>query len=202
MSLTLDYSPTEAGTALFDNLATPDIPGEDCPRRTKLQLDLLLLAVEALELGGDEDILSVAKTLNLDQTIKNRISLWRIRSSNPMRRAHTRRPLTMAEAKALTLICCHLARRFTVQIRQMLLANQQLSLKDIPPEYNFRLSQYLDNFRANFRSRMNPRRAMISSYQDDDVLNQLAISLLGQLLFCTGTQGEKRLWTSLFDGEV
>ncbi|NET39147.1 MAG: DUF3038 domain-containing protein, partial [Cyanothece sp. SIO1E1] len=32
--------------------------------------------------------------------------------------------------------------------------------------------------------------------------NQLALTLLRQLLFCTGTYGMKRIWSSLFDGEV
>jgi hypothetical protein len=49
---------------------------------------------------------------------------------------------------------------------------------------------------------MNPRRTKVAIYQDDDTLNQLAISLLGKLLFCTGTLGTQRLWMSLFDGEV
>jgi hypothetical protein len=203
MSLTLDYSPTESSTALFDFLPNPALGStDDCPRRAKLEIDALLIAIEALELGGTEDLLSAAKTLNLDNIIKHRIALWRIRSTNPMRRAHTRRKLSMAEAKALTLICCHLSRKLTVKIRQLLIAHQQLSQKAIPPEYNFALSQYLDNFRANFRARMNPRRALVSRYQDDDALNEYAIVLLNKLIFCTGTMGEKRLWTSLFDGEV
>ena len=37
---------------------------------------------------------------------------------------------------------------------------------------------------------------------DDEKLNQLALNLLSQLLFYTGTAGTQRLWNSLFDGEV
>lgn len=50
---------------------------------------------------------------------------------------------------------------------------------------------------------MNPKRAVVASYTaDDQKLNDLAIRLLGQLLFCTGIFGMQRLWASLFDGEV
>lgn len=187
---------------ILESLPNPAIAGDTCPRRAKIELDLMLLAIEAIESGSSEEMLQLAKELDLDSIIKNRIVFWRMRSTNPMRRAHTRRPLTIREAKALTSVGCRLASRLAVTIRQLLQANQQLSEKQIPPEYNFRLSEYLERFRAHFRSRMNPRRAKVSAYQDDDKLNELGISLLSKLLFCTGTLGTQRFWMSLFDGEV
>ncbi|HEY9656835.1 MAG TPA: DUF3038 domain-containing protein, partial [Allocoleopsis sp.] len=83
----------------------------------------------------------------------------------------------------------------------LLLAYDQLLEKGLPPENHLRLARYLERFRAHFRSRMNPKRSAVMAY-DDERLNQLALSLLGQLLFCTGTAGTQRLWSSLFDGEV
>ncbi|MBK4731157.1 DUF3038 domain-containing protein [Oxynema sp. CENA135] len=183
----------------------PDPPGHweiGCPRSTRLQIDLILLAIEALYLGGSEAILAVAKEQQLDHIIKNRVFLWQLRSSNPLRRYSQRRPLSLLEAKALVAIACSLARRLTVTIRQLLLDYHQLQVKQIPIEQHLRLSNYLERFRAHFRSRMNPRRAGVMAYNSDEKLDELAISLLGQLLFCTGTAGMQRLWTSLFDGEV
>jgi Protein of unknown function (DUF3038) len=193
---------TSPAPFILDNL--PHIPLETtgCPRRTKLEIDLLLLALEALELGGAEHMLGMAKELELEGIIKNRTTLWRLRSTNPLRRAHSRRILRIDEAKALVIIGCQLARRLTVTIRQLLLEHQQLSDKSLPPECNFRLSEYLDLFRAHFRSRMNPRRSLVIAYADDDKLNELGIDLLGKLLFCTGTAGMQRFWISLFDGEL
>jgi hypothetical protein len=50
---------------------------------------------------------------------------------------------------------------------------------------------------------MNPRRAKVSVYlADENALNELALSLLDRLLFCTGTTGMQRFWISLFDGEI
>ncbi len=193
---------SESLMGILEGLPNPSVPSDACPRKTKIELDLILLAIEAIESSSSEQILELAKELNLNEIIKNRIVLWRMRSTNPMRRAHTRRNLSISEAKALSAIGCRLASRLAVPIRQLIQAQQQLSIKQIPPEYNFRLSEYLDRFRAHFRSRMNPRRAKVSIYQDDDKLNELAVSLLSKLLFCTGTLGTQRLWMSLFDGEV
>jgi Protein of unknown function (DUF3038) len=203
MSASLINSPmSEQLLGVLESLPNPSLAADACPRRAKVELDLILLAIEAIESSSSDRILELAQELGLEEIVKNRIVLWRMRSTNPMRRAHTRRSLTIKEAKALSAIGCRLASRLAVTIRQLLLANQQLSVKQIPPEYNFRLSEYLDRFRAHFRSRMNPRRAKVSIHQDDDKLNELAVSLLSKLLFCTGTLGTQRLWTSLFDGEV
>lgn len=187
---------------ILDTLPEPAIAGQGCPRRTRLQIDLILLAIEALELGGSEAILGFAQELELKEIIKDRVNLWRMRSSNPLRRAHIRRPLTILEAKALVVIACYIARRLTVVIRQLLMIYQQLYEKQIPPEQNLRLSSYLERFRAHFKSRMNARRSGLLALNSDEKLDELAINLLGQLLFCTGTAGMQRFWIGLFDGEV
>ncbi len=187
---------------ILDTLPDPAIHGQVCPRKTRTEIDLMLLAIEALELGGAEAILSLAEELDLKEIIKNRVNLWRMRASNPMRRAHSRRPLDILEAKALVVIACYIARRLTVTIRQLLTIYQQLAQKQIPLEQNLRLANYLERFRAHFKSRMNYRRSGVIALNSDDKLDELAINLLEKLLFCTGTAGMQRYWISLFDGEV
>jgi hypothetical protein len=183
----------------------PDLPisGQRCSLRLQQQLDLILLAIEALELGGSEGMLATAKQLELQDIIKNRLVLWRLRCANPWRRSYTRTPLTLEQAKALAIIANYRAKQLTVPIRQLLLAEQQMREKGLPPDNHYRLSEYLDRFRSHFSSRMNPRRAKVALYLGtEDELNELALSLLKQLLFCTGTSGMQRFWSSLFDGEV
>ncbi|WP_346289998.1 DUF3038 domain-containing protein [Sphaerothrix gracilis] len=197
------HSPPETSMSfILDSLPDPNVPGEECPRRTKMQIDFLLLALEALDLKASEAMLSTAQELELNGVIPGRVGLWLVRSTNPLRRSNQRRALSLAEAKALVLITCHLARRLTVLIRQLLLGYQQLSDKQLALEHHFRLADYLSRFRAHFRSRMNPRRAAVIAYNSDEKLDALAVELLTQLLLCTGTHGPQRLWSSLFDGEV
>jgi Protein of unknown function (DUF3038) len=199
----LNQPPAPSTSILLETLPDPHFLDEVCPRRARLHLDLLLLAIEALDLGGSEALLVVAKDLQLQEIIKNRVTLWQLRSSNPLRRSSSqRRSLTLTEAKALVILICHLARRLTVLIRQLMLAYDKLSEKQLSPEHHYRLADYLERFRAHFRARMNPKRAAVMTYNTNEKLDQLALNLLGQLLFCTGTAGPQRLWISLFDGEV
>jgi Protein of unknown function (DUF3038) len=197
-------SPSVAQTdiQLIDQLSTPEGIPNECSRRAKTQIDLLLLAIEALDLGGAEAMLASAKELGLEEVIRGRVNLWLLRSSNPLRRFSQRQPMSLEEGKALVLITCFLARRLTVLIRQLLLGYQQLSDQGLSFDHHFRLSDYLARFRSHFRARMNAKRSGVIAYSTDEKLNELAIELLTKLLFCTGTNGADRLWVSLFDGEV
>ncbi len=188
---------------ILSNLPDFSLSDPGCSLRSAQQLDLILLALEALELGGSEYMLSLAEQLELKDIIKNRLILWRLRCTNPWRRSYNRERLTIDQAKALVIIASYLSKQLTVLIRQLLTAEEQMRAKQLPLDYHFRLGEYLERFRSHFTSRMNPRRSKVAIYlTSPDQLNELALSLLNQLLFCTGTMGMKRLWFSLFDGEV
>ncbi len=187
---------------ILDSLPDFPISSQGCPRRVRLQIDLMLLAIEALYLGGSEHMLALVSQLELQNIIKNRVVLWQLRSTNPLRLNSQRRPLSLLEAKALVVIICNLGRRLTVRSRQLLIDYDQMRKKEMPLEQHLQLSHYVERFRAHFRSRMNPRRAGVMAYSSDQKLNDLAIDLLQKLLFCTGTAGMQRFWISLFDGEI
>jgi Protein of unknown function (DUF3038) len=208
MNVAVIVMPSETSSVKFsplilDSLPDLPLPENECPRRARLQIDLMLLAIEALYLGGAEEMLLVSKELELESIIKHRVALWLLRNTNPLRLFSQRRSLSLLEAKALVVITCNLARRLTVKIRQLLLVDYQLmSQKDQPSEHELPLADYLERFRAHFRARMNPRRSLVVSLGSDEKLNELALNLLAKLLFCTGTSGMQRLWNSLFDGDV
>jgi hypothetical protein len=183
----------------------PDFPisGPRCALHLQQHIDLMLLALESLEVGAGEAMLALSKELGLDPIIKNRIVFWRLRCTNPWRVSYRLDNLTLDQAKALVIIASYRAKPLAETIRPLLLARQQMEAKDLPVDNNFRLSEYLERFRANFRSRMNARRAKVSVYlASEDELDALALSLLDRLLFCTGTAGMQRFWISLFDGEI
>ena len=189
--------------AILNSLPSISLPSQFCSAHTQQQIDLMLLAVEALEVGGSEYMLAVSKQLELEEIIKNRVTFWRLRCTNPWRRSYTRNFLTLEQAKALVIVASYRTKQLTVLIRQLLLAEQQMRGKKLPLTSHFRLSRYLERFRSHFRSRMNPRRTKVSVYlASESELNELAISWLNKLLFCTGTQGMQRFWISLFDGEI
>ncbi|NJM67698.1 MAG: DUF3038 domain-containing protein [Acaryochloris sp. RU_4_1] len=198
----VDSPPETFISPVLKNLLDPDVPAQVCPRRARIQLDFVLLAIEALDLYASELMLLSLQELQLQNVIQNRVEFWQSRNTNPLRRSHQRQPLSLDKAKALVAVGCHIARRQTAQVRQLLNMQRQLAQQQLTPEHSVPLANYLERFRRHFRSRMNPNRTAVTAYNDNDKLDELALSLLEQVLFCTGTAGMERFWSSLFDGEV
>ena len=197
------HSSTPTENTVLLQLSDMNLPNMSGMTKVQQHLDLLLLALEALQLGASEYMLTVVQQLELDDIIDNRLALWRLRCSNSWRKCYTRESLTLSQVKALSLITVESAKKFMVVIRQLLLAVQQMQDKQMPLENNFRISLYFSRFRAHFYRRMNSRRAKVSFYvSNPEELDKLALSLLEELIFCTGSRGQERLWNSLFDGEV
>lgn len=123
--------PPAANLAPIPNFSLPPANGM---MRVQQHLDLLLLALEALQIGGGEEMLAIARELGLNHIIKNRISLWRLRCSNPWRKCYTREILTLPQLKALILLVVRCAQKFVVPLRQLLIYSQQMEDKGLPPK--------------------------------------------------------------------
>ncbi len=161
----------------------------------KTQLDLVLLALEALANIGSDAMLQAAAALDLESVIADRVSLWRLRQANPLRKGQGgRKKLDVEEARAMVLICCHLAKQQQELIRRAVALLEQLTEQNQPPHRAALLGDYLDHFQNTYQERM-----VAAVPPSSDELTQLSLKLLIDLLFYGGPQGAKRLWLALLE---
>ncbi|OCR01397.1 hypothetical protein BCD67_23375 [Oscillatoriales cyanobacterium USR001] len=161
----------------------------------KAQLDLVLLALEALAGIGSDAMLRVAAELNLESVVADRVSLWRLRQSNPLRKSQGgRKKLDVEEARSLVLIVCHLAKQHQALIRRAVALLEQLTEQNREPHTVALLGDYLDTFINTYADRMEDAEDLTS-----EMLTQLAFKLLIDLLFYSSPDGHRRLWLALLD---
>ncbi|KAB1990007.1 DUF3038 domain-containing protein, partial [Haemophilus parainfluenzae] len=67
----------------------------------KAQLDLVLLALEALVGIGSDAILAAAVSLEMSDVLSDRVNLWRLRQASPLRKGQGRKKLDIDEARVL-----------------------------------------------------------------------------------------------------
>ncbi|NJN21065.1 MAG: DUF3038 domain-containing protein [Leptolyngbya sp. RL_3_1] len=160
----------------------------------KAQLDLVLLALEALVDLGSEAMLDAAQQLNLAALMGDRVSLWRLRQASPLRQGQGRKKLDVDEAKALVLVSAHLARQHQSTIRQAVSHLEDLTAQGKPPHRAALLGDYLDRFSNLYQERMveEPSLAM-------DDLTRLALKLLVDLIFYSQSRGSRHLWVALLE---
>lgn len=161
----------------------------------KTQLDLVLLALETLTGIGSEAMLSAAINLNLESRVPDRVALWRLRQSNPLRKGQGgRKKLDVEEARSLVLIICYLAKQHQELIRRAVGLLEQMAETKREPHQAALLGDYIDAFCNTYQERME---------EDDqistDLLTNLALKLLVDLLFYSAPGGHRRLWLALID---
>lgn len=174
------------------NRAQPDTTQLD---NIKTQIDLVLLALESLAGIGSEAMLQAASALNLESKIPDRVTLWRLRQSNPLRKGEGgRKKLDIEEARSLVLIGCFLAKQHQELIRRAIDLLEQAARNDSEPHRTAMLGDYLDAFNNTYQERMEDDRNVST-----DKLTQLALKLLVDLLFYSSPGGHRRLWLALLD---
>jgi hypothetical protein len=183
-------------------LPIPDrLSSRGCPRSVRMDLDNLVLALEAIDLQVTDVMLYLVPQLNLEATIPNRVSFWRLRNTNPLRRNYQRASLEWEEAKALVTLICHITEQLNTHLRLLIstceqIAENKIEALGLQQNRQF-VDMYIEQFRALYKSRM---RLPIGL--NDGELKELSLQLLNQLLFCSGAAGTARLWHGLLDGAI
>ncbi|MEH1924802.1 DUF3038 domain-containing protein [Nostoc sp.] len=187
------------------NSATPNSQWEDLIKlpapntvqwdNIKTQLDLVLLALETLTGIGSEAMLSAATDLNLESRVPDRVALWRLRQSNPLRKGQGgRKKLDVEEARSLVLIICYLAKQHQELIRRAVGLLEQMAENNREPHQAALLGDYIDAFCNTYQERMEEDEKIST-----DLLTNLALKLLVDLLFYSAAGGHRRLWLVLID---
>ncbi len=194
MPLTAKSSAQTQSLPIQESLPLATQPHPDQLNHIKAQLDLVLLALESLAGLGSDAMLQAAESLGLADVLGDRVSLWRLRQSSPLRKGQGRKRLDVDEARSLVLIICHLAKTHQELIRRAVGLLEQLTEQGQPPHRAALLGDYLDRFNNAYEERM---------IEDESVtpeqLNYLALKLLIDLLFYSAPQGAKRLWLALLE---
>jgi len=165
------------------------------PRRGLERLDLLLLAIEALDLHGSEAMLWCCDQLGLNGQFPDRVTLWRSRCRNPLRRASRRGQLGTDEAQALITLACTLAQRVYPLLRQLVSSREPADLTAQ------RWALFRDRFTDLVRERFNVRRGAVRQLLDDREGEALRRAIVESLLLSAGPGGAKRLEASLRDAQ-
>lgn len=169
-------------------------PQPDQLESIKAQLDLVLLALEALVGVGSEAMLEAARQLQIEALMSDRVTLWRLRQASPLRKGQGRKKLDVDEARGLVLISSHLAQQHQATIRKAVTQLEAATAQQKPCHRVPLLGDYLDIFSNFYTERMAATSAL-----SPEQLRELALKLLVDLVFYSQPGGARRLWLTLLD---
>ena len=82
------------GSYIIDNLFSRN---NKVSRASVERLDLLLLALETIDLNGNQSIFNMAEKLDLKETLPSKVYIWKLRCCNPMRKTSTSHRININE---------------------------------------------------------------------------------------------------------
>ncbi len=153
-----------------------------------VQIQLLLLAIEALTGVPLETILQVGNLLKLEPNVPDQTQLFQKKSEQDS--------LSTEEMRSLVLIICYIAQQDQVLIRRALGLVEQMAYQKTEFRQVTLLREYLDTFNESYQ------QWMTANPQTPSDLDTLAIKLLIDLLFYSKPDSHQQLWLTLIESPV
>ena len=160
---------------------------KDTPRK----LDFLILVIETLQINATDSLLLKARDIGLSDNYSNRVKLWKMRCSNPLRNSHTYAALSFEQIQSLVELISSMAENLYPLIRQLLSSKESKTLNQE------RWALFTKRLKSLIRERMNIQRTYVS-YLLNEENNSFFRELLVILSLSCGEGGKQRLKASLF----
>ena len=152
-----------------------------------------MLILETIDLNGIGSLYAISNRLNLNNVLPNKITIWKLRNNNPLRKSYINNDIKLEEFNALIKITAEMSKYLYPYIREI------LQSKEDPKKS----SVIWNNFHKRFRELIN-ERFNINSMRVKKLINQtgndeILIKSLLTLSFCISSNGYQKLRNFLFN---
>ena len=167
--------------------------GKQISRESIQKLDLLLLALETIDLNGAESLHSLSVKLNLKEVIPNKVTIWKLRNNNPMRNSFNNNNIKLEEFEALIKLTVEMAKFLYPFIRQILQSRDDV-IKN-PKAWNEFKKRYIELISERF----NTNSMKVKRLLDPSLNDEIFIKIILTLALCISEDGYLKLRTTLIN---
>ena len=100
--------------------------GNQISRQSIEKLDLLLLILETIDLNGIHSFYALSNKLNLNNVLPNKVTIWKLRNNNPLRKSYVGNNIKINEYDALIRIIVEMSKYLYPYIREILKSKEDL----------------------------------------------------------------------------
>ena len=165
--------------------------GKRISRESIQRLDLLLLALETIDLNGAESLYSLSGKLNLNEVLPNKVTIWKLRNNNPMRNSFNNNNIKLEEFEALIKLTVEMAKYLYPYIRQILQSRDDID--KYPEAWNEFKIRYIELISQRFNTNSMKVKRLLDSSLNDEIFNKLILTLA----LCISDDGFIKLRTIL-----
>ena len=154
---------------------------------------MLLLILETIDLNGIHSLYSLSNRLNLDNHLPNKVTIWKLRNNNPLRKSYVTNNIKLNEFDALIRITVEMSKYLYPYMREIMKSKEDIDENSVIwNDFNKRFLELIKE-RFNIDS-MRVKKLLNHAENDEIIIKSLLI-----LSFCISNQGYQKLKNFLYD---
>jgi len=153
----------------------------------------LLLILETIDLNGIHSLYSLSNRLNLDNVLPNKVTIWKLRNNNPLRKSHVTNNIKLNEFDALIRITVEMSKYIYPYIREILKSKEDIEENSII--WNDFNKRFIELIKERFNVDSMRVKKLLNQAENDEFI----IKSLLTLSLCISNQGYQKLKNFLFE---
>ena len=148
---------------------------------------MLLLAIETIDLNGSESMFAISNKLNLQHLFPSKVSIWKLRSNNPMRKSQNINNFSNEQLDGLIKITSEMSKYLYPYVRAIISSKDNYINK--PELWNDFQSRYIELIEQRF----NTESIIVKNLIDYDYSQEFFKKILLTLSLVSSDEGYNRL---------
>ena len=146
-----------------------------------------MLILETIDLNGIGSLYALSNRLNLNDVLPNKITIWKLRNNNPLRKSYINNSIKLDEFNALIKITVEMSKYLYPYIREILLS------KEDPKKNSVIWNDFHKRFIELINERFNINSMRVKKLLNQTVNDEIIIKSLLTLSLCISNGGYKKL---------
>ncbi len=151
------------------------------------------MILETIDLNGIQSLYALSNRLNLNNVLPNKVSIWKLRNNNPLRKSHVINNIKLNEFDALIRITVEMSKYLYPYIREI------LKSKEDNEDNSVIWNDFNNRFNELIKERFNVDSIRVKKLLNKAENDEIIIKSLLILSFCISNQGYKKLKNFLYD---
>ena len=153
----------------------------------------MILILETIDLNGIHSLYSLSNRLNLENVLPNKVTIWKLRNNNPLRKSYVTNNIKLNEFDALIRITVEMSKYLYPYIREILKSKEDIKENSII--WNDFNNRFIELIKERFNVDSMRVKKLLNQAENDEII----IKYLLILSFCISNQGYQKLKKFLYD---
>ena len=144
-------------------------------------------------MNGIQSLYALSNRLDLNDVLPNKVTIWKLRNNNPLRKSYVNNNIKKNEFDALVKITVEMSRYLYPYIREILKSKEDLEENCVI--WNDFSKRFIELIKERFNIDCMRVKKLLNQAENDEII----IKSLLTLSFCISNQGYQKLRNFLFD---